>query len=348
MTSLNYNIVSHHKIDANNSDKLCTRAKLDTGTHCNYDCEFCYYGEQLLIRTDTDVIKKRIDYLSDTGMEEIDFSGGESSIHKDFFELIKYAKDKGFSNISTLSNGHKFSKIDFMRKAYDAGLTEILFSVHGSNANIHDKIVRRSGAFNRIIKAINLCREVGIKVRINTTVTMENFTTLSEFSTLIQSLDASVFEVNYLPLNHWDDAKSQIPLDYMAVCTEIKKSIDILKSKVSIINVRYTPYCYMEGYEQYVCSTYQHIWDVYDWNIGVYDYSVDPQVYKKDPLKHLLLVAKENRNRTYMKPKSCMNCKYFFICDGIEIENNSVLPNAIEGEVMYNPIHYRKGYYESI
>ena len=64
------------------------RAKLDTGTHCNYKCDFCYYKTQLDVVTNLDVIKGRIDYLVECGITEVDLSGGESSIHKEWFDIF--------------------------------------------------------------------------------------------------------------------------------------------------------------------------------------------------------------------------------------------------------------------
>ena len=66
----------------------CNRARLDTGTFCNYDCEFCYYQGDLDKVTNFSTIKGRIDILHKYGIEEIDLSGGESSVHKQWFEIL--------------------------------------------------------------------------------------------------------------------------------------------------------------------------------------------------------------------------------------------------------------------
>ena len=336
---MNYNRFSNN-LDYNLANKLCNRAKLDTGTHCNYECKFCYYIDHLNDVTKFDKIKERIDYLFDCGITEVDLSGGESSIHKDWFKILDYCNER-FESVTTLSNGFKFADKEFTQKSKEHGLKEILFSLHGSSEELHDNLVQKKGGFKRMLEAIQNANDVGIVVRINCTVTQDNYLHLMELVNLIKRFD--VFEVNFLTLNYWSDAQKQIPIDYNEVTPKIHEAIDNLKD-FCLINVRYTPYCYMKGYEKYVCDYYQHIYDVYDWNIAVYDYMIDPDTYKDNPIKALYKSAEENRNSSYYKPKECFKCKHFYICDGIEKNmNTEVIPE--NGDKITDPIHYRDEYY---
>ena len=117
---MDYNIASN-KLNLDYDRPINNRAKLDTGTHCNYKCDFCYYKTQLDVKTEFDIIKDRIDYLIECGITELDLSGGESSIHKDWFKILDYCTDKGLY-LSCLSNGFKFAKKDFIQKSYDRTL----------------------------------------------------------------------------------------------------------------------------------------------------------------------------------------------------------------------------------
>ena len=355
MTFSNYNLVSHQGLlplstltPGIRTPILNARAKLDTGTHCNYDCGFCYYSESLHIKTPLTVILERLDYLHRGGMTSIDLSGGESSIHKDFFEILRVASHEpyNFKSISTLTNGSRFADPRFMEKATKCGLTEILFSVHGSTAPEHDAMVRRPGAFVKILRAIELCKEFGLIARINSTVTMENYKGLPVLSDLIGALETPIMEVNFLPLNHWDDAQEEVPIDYSLVAPQIQDVILKLDSRIPVINVRYIPYCYMENFEKYVCSYYQHIWDPWDWNMALYPGTLDAQDYSKDSWNKMMEAAKQNRNHSYKKPRSCMDCSRFLICDGIENENPLRLPDPIKGPWIKDPIHFRPGHYE--
>jgi MoaA/NifB/PqqE/SkfB family radical SAM enzyme len=339
-----YNQISH-KLEYDLDEPINNRAKLDTGTHCNYRCGFCYYKTQLNDVTPFEIIKERIDYLVECGITEADLSGGESSIHKQWFDILDYCKSKGM-HVSTLSNGYKFADKEFLRKSQEHGLEEILFSVHGYNKESHNHLVGHRKGFENIKQAILNAHELGVLVRINCTVTKDNYQGLpTEFVELMKELKP--FEVNFLTLNYWNDADSQECISYSEITPYIHQTIDQLKDFVEIINVRYTPYCFMQGYEQYVCNYYQHIYDIYDWNISVYDQRADPAKYKEDKIKSLYESAKRNRNLTYYKKKECIDCKYFYICDGIEKQINDIQIQPVAGEKITKVNFYRKGWYAS-
>ncbi len=337
-----YNELSH-QLEIDYDEPLCHRAKLDTGTHCNYRCEFCYYKTQLNDVTEFNVIKERIDYLVDCGIKEVDLSGGESSIHKQWFDILDYCKSKGLK-ISTLSNGYKFADKLFLTKSKEHGLDEILFSVHGYDKESHNTLVGHRKGFENIVQAIHNAHELGILVRINCTVTHKNYKNLpTKFIALMQELKP--FEVNFLTLNYWDDAGVQETIDYSIITPYVHQAIDLLKDSVKIINVRYTPYCFMKGYEQYVCNYYQHIYDIYDWNIAVYNRDIDPSVYRADPLKAMYAAAEFKRNRTYYKTADCLKCKHYYICDGVEKQIKDVKLRPEQGEQIKQVNFYRKGWY---
>jgi MoaA/NifB/PqqE/SkfB family radical SAM enzyme len=247
--------------------------------------------------------------------------------------------------ISTLSNGYKFANKEFLAKSKEHGLEEILFSVHGYDKESHNILVGHRKGFENIVEAIKNAHELGIVVRVNCTVTHKNYKNLpTKFVELVKELNP--LEVNFLTLNYWDDAGVQETIDYATVTPYIHQTIDILKDIVKIINVRYTPYCFMKGYEQYVCNYYQHIYDVYDWNIAVYNGTIDPTEYKKDQHRALYRAAAEKRNWTYYKNHECLSCKHYYICDGVEKQIKNIQLHPEEGTKITQVNFYRKGYYK--
>lgn len=337
-----YNVAST-KVDVDHTEPVCNRAKLDTGTFCNYRCGFCYYFDQLTKITPLDTILQRVDYLDRCGITEVDLSGGESSVHPQWFDILQYCSSKGMY-ISTLSNGYKFADIDFMKKSQDFGLREILFSLHGYDKNSHDHIVGNIHGFSKITTAIKNAHKLGILVRINCTVTHYNHEHLPTlFADLV--LELNPLELNFLTLNYWGDAHDQQQLDYALVTPSIHRAIDRLVNVVPIINVRYTPFCFMVGYERHVCNYYQHIYDVFDWNIALYDYTLDPATYTANKLTHLYNAAKQNRLRTYYKKPECVKCKNYLICDGIEKQMSDIQLNPVNGDRITQVNFYRQGFY---
>ena len=331
---MNYNKFSRPKMYSLNP--INSRAKLDTGTQCNYKCGFCYYINDLDKVTSLDTITNRIDTIYESDMKEIDLSGGESTIHKDWFSILDYCAER-FISVSCLSNGSKLKDYDFAEKSYEYGLKEVLFSLHGYDEKSHDQIVQHKNAFKNMLQAIQNCNILGIKVRINCTVTSKNAKNMFDYAQLINSLD--VKQVNLLPLNYWEDATEVKPESYEVLSQGIKTAIDFLDLDIQV-NVRYIPYCFMEGYEEYVVGIYQHIFDLNDWNIMMY-----PGHKLEDPdIEDYYDTAHEKRNHTYMKPKECFECKYFQICDGIEKELKDQKVYPVEGEQIQSPMNFRKNH----
>lgn len=342
---MNCNKFSSCRLEKDYKTPRCNRAKLDTGTFCNYDCEFCYYQGQLHIKTDFETIRKRIDVLHGYGISEVDLSGGESSVHKDWFKILKYCNDR-FDNISTLTNGRKFANEKFLIESKAAGLKEILFSVHGYDATSHDEIVRRDGAWKNIMKAVELAHKHDIVVRINCTVYQRNIDGLLMYHEVIKSLKP--IEVNFLTLNYWVNNNHADPIDYKLATDNIKSCIDNIKDHVRYINVRYTPYCYMKGYEKYVCNQFQHIYDLYDWNKEVYNYDIDVsrKYTDKEKIDMAYGAAEALRMKDYKKPPACLSCKYLYVCDGVENEVDKFMPLPDSGKKITQVNAFRNRFYD--
>lgn len=329
----NLQIISTAVEVPNNPDLFCKRAKLDIGTFCNYKCDFCYYKSKLHSKTPLQVILNRFETLYNLGCRDFDLSGGEPTIHPDFIKIIEIIKKRN-CKVSTLTNGSTFNNLEYLKKAKDAGLDEILFSLH-SIGGIHNALVQKDGAYDRILKSIINAKSLDILTRINSIVTDGNLKYINkEFTEIIEFIKP--YEVNFLPLNYFSDAKSlKYGLDYEKASIvfkefikhfenfEVSSSLGVSKMR---INIRYYPLCYMEGFEKYVKGYYQHIFENLDWSLAFYE-------YKENTFENLKEQAKINRIKNYRKTENCLKCKYFFICDGIEF-NNTSKEKPVSGKVI--------------
>lgn len=322
------------------------RARLDTGPLCNYRCEFCYYKDKLSDRDSLDEILKRVDYIWDYGIRQIDLSGGESSVEPNWFKILDYCKAKGFT-ISTLSHGGKFANMDFLQKSVEHGLTEILFSLHGYDETTHDQITGVKGSFVKILQAIDNANELGLVVRLNCTVYDVNCVGLStHYPVLVKHIHP--LEVNFIALKYNLDNREFRGVAFKQITDAIKQTIDQIKSDTKYINVRFAPFCYMEGYEQYVCNTFQHVYDLYDWNRALYNQQVDvSKTYSpEEKLKQSFSMAAHDRIINYHKEDSCRNCKHYYICDGIDKSLKGTDLPPTDGEKILEVNFYRKGFYD--
>jgi len=323
------NELSVKKIEIDYNRPINNRAKLDTGKLCNYKCEFCYYKNHLTERDELSKIYNRIDYLLNYGIKEIDLSGGESSIEPNWFKILEYCQNK-FDRISCLSHGGKFSDKEFIQKSYDLGLREILFSLHCTDEKTHDKIVGKKGAFKNLLKAIKNAHDLKIEVRINTTIYHENFNKID--TSFIKNLNPN--QVNFIALNYWRDNKDFNLIDYDSICTYVSQYIDDLKNFMEV-NARYFPYCFMPDKEKFIKNHYHHIYDMKDWNKAVYNENLNTSISytEKQKVKQSFEEAERLRLYSCFKNKECLNCKYFYVCDGMEKQlEGKVNPKPIFGE----------------
>lgn len=318
------------------NDFICKRARIETGPFCNYKCTFCYYKDRLDQRIPLKSIYNQIDLAKQYGMTSLDFSGGESAIEPNWFKILEYG-GKQFNYMSCLSHGGKFADIEFLKKSQEYGLKEILFSVHGQTAEIHDNITQRKGSFKKIVRAIKNAHKLGIIVRINCTITLENYKIID-----IKVLeDMNPLQLNFIIVNYWGDNKNETNrIDYKDMSKYLHKYLNSI-STIKYVNVRYIPFCYMKGYEKYIINYMQLPYDLYDWNIAFYPRFQQNRgcILSKDLLKDLYNTAELQRNSSYQKPLNCLKCKYFYICDGIEKDCN-IETKPIEGDKIHDPLHH--------
>ena len=312
------------------------RSQLFVGTYCNYNCKFCYYKPYLRIPNNSSEVYKQMDYVKKYGIKDIEFTGGEPTLDKNWFDYLDKGTER-FRHISLITNGQKMSDRDFTRKCYDHGLREVLFSIHGYDKISHETITQVSGSWEKLIRAIGHAKDVGLIVRLNCTVCSVNYKNLDKLALRIKEIKP--LGMNFIPLNYWDGAEgSGVDTPYHEMAPHIKYAIDIIKGHVPYINVRYIPYCFMVGYEEHVCNWHQHTHDFWDWHNS----------FKKLPkldYREARPYVDEVREHLYGKVTVCLTCKYRGICDGVEkklIESNRF--KATPGELITDPMHYRKNY----
>ena len=315
------------------------RSQIFVGTLCNYNCQFCYYGSKLNLPNSTSKVLEQLDFVHNYGIKDIEFTGGEPSIDPNWFNWLQYASKK-FRHISTITNGYKFKDYNFTKKSRDCGLSEILFSLHGYDEESHEKITRKKGSWNDILKAIKNAKKLHIITRINVTVCNLNYQYLERQVPLLNKIKP--LGLNYIALNYWEDAihnNNDIP--YELIGEHIEKAINSLdKTNIKYINIRYLPFCFIHRkYHKYVCGWHQHTYDYWDWNNAL----------KVLPSLKITLnsteYANEIRNSVYSKKNECIKCKYVAICDGIEkklMDNNKVYP--LKGDIIKDPLVFRKDY----
>jgi len=174
-------------------------------THmCNLRCRHCYANAgriegELSLEEKLSLVKQ----LDDAGVVAISFSGGEPLIHKDFWEVARYASKLGF-HVSIASNGTLISSEVAERLKEIVDYAEI--SLDSPNPEIHDEFRGVSGAFERTLNGIKNCVDAGILTGIATTVTKLNLHEIPEMISLAERLGVYRLVIfNFIPTGRGRD-----------------------------------------------------------------------------------------------------------------------------------------------
>ena len=156
-----------------NSKSISPYRKLDLfiGYSCNNNCRFCYVANRRKHGdNDSEIIKNKLQTGIAEGCDQVHFVGGEPTIRKDIIELVRFANEIGFKSVVITSNGRMFVYKKFTTELLKLDVTNLILSIHGHNAMIHDSLTQVDGSFDQLMKGIDNIHEIRDKVKSNVLV----------------------------------------------------------------------------------------------------------------------------------------------------------------------------------
>ena len=137
---------------------------------CNLRCVYCMVDDIRFEKSYTDDELSFDDYkffiksLADIGVRKIKFAGGEPLLYPKLIELIKYSYLAGIDDIEISTNGIGLYEIASDLKYNGLTTVEIVIS---SLKEYKFKEITRGGQLTNVLKSINKCLNIGIKVKVN-------------------------------------------------------------------------------------------------------------------------------------------------------------------------------------
>jgi MoaA/NifB/PqqE/SkfB family radical SAM enzyme len=235
------------------------------------------------------------------GTTELAFLGGESTIRPDIIELVRFAKEHGFKHVKLTTNGRMLAYPEFVKQLVEAGITKVLFSFHGHNAEIHDDLTTVPGSFSQMMQGVKNIKEYkNVVIETNTTITKLNYKDLPNMAKLFIKLGmlSSEFIFVFPYGNSLRNFYSIVP-KYSEAAPHMKKALDIGKNSKTKVLMRYVPFCILEGYEQYIAELYD-----------------PPEREQIGPGVETLDVIKERKTIDRSQVQQCSQCRYEFVCEG--------------------------------
>jgi MoaA/NifB/PqqE/SkfB family radical SAM enzyme len=155
---------------------------------CNLDCFFCY--NDLGLRGRPLTVEQYYELFADLRELQVlnlTLTGGEPLAHPDFLRLGARARELGFV-VRIKSNGHALrgAMARRIRDEIDPFLVEV--SLHGATAAVHDRQTREPGSFERLLANLREMRALGLRVKLNSTLTAWNEHEIAETMALAAGL----------------------------------------------------------------------------------------------------------------------------------------------------------------
>lgn len=197
---------------------------------CNLDCFFCY--NDLGLRGTPLSFAQYDAMLADLaamGVMNVTLTGGEPLAHPDFFRIGARARELGFV-VRVKSNGHALrgELARRLRDEVDPFVVEV--SLHGATAATHDRQTLVPGSFEQLLANVREMRSIGLRVKVNSTLTAWNEHETAEMYALCDELDLPLrFDLQVSPRDDGD----RTPL-------EVAPSAEGIRRLLAIENARAT------------------------------------------------------------------------------------------------------------
>lgn len=162
--------------------------------HCRADAQTERHPNELTTREAKDLFEQVREFSPQPFFV---VSGGDPLERGDMFELLEAAAEKGLRPSITPATTPSLDA-ETVDRLDGAGVSRMAVSIDGATPKSHDDFRGEEGTFERAIEAAENARETGISVQVNTTVTASTVDELPGIASIVDDLDAAMWEVFFL------------------------------------------------------------------------------------------------------------------------------------------------------
>jgi uncharacterized radical SAM superfamily Fe-S cluster-containing enzyme len=144
-------------------------ANVDLTNRCNLTCPVCFANANVagyVYEPDFETVRKMLQALRNerpVAGRVVQFSGGEPTIYPRFLDVLRMAKEMGFSHTQAATNGIKFTDLEFAHQCKEAGLHTLYLQFDG----VCDDVYRRTRGerlWDQKLQCIENVKKAGLKV----------------------------------------------------------------------------------------------------------------------------------------------------------------------------------------
>jgi len=187
-------------------------------TICNMNCVHCCVPKDKFIKNTSRVlnptiIKDIFEQAHKMGLARADVSGGEPTTFKELDKIIEaIVPDRFWIQMET--NGYLMTS-EKAKHYKDIGIDKIQLSIDSLDEAAHDKFRRKPGSWKRAINAIDMIKNAGMSIAINTVVTHDRLYS-KEFIMFLKFFKEINVPVNFClakPVGRWIENRKDLLIE---------------------------------------------------------------------------------------------------------------------------------------
>jgi len=294
------------------------KIQINLGHICNNICKFCMNDEPLDKRNfiPFSLAKKELKEFRSKNYNVIGFLGGEITIYPRVIELIKLATELGYERIDLVSNGRRYSDMDFLKNLVKSGNIRFYVSIHSHREKMEDFLTSVKGSFKQKIQGLSnlvvLYKKAWIKERIfiNAVINKLNYRYLPQFLLFyFRNFNIRDFRFNFInPEGRaYINFKLLVPT-YTEVFPYIKKSIFLGKKLKLDISLEGIPFCFLKKIKNFKDF-------IGEFRDGLGEISTGGD-FSRPNLRRQFKIAIRRKQNLRIKTKNCKKCIYNSLCEG--------------------------------
>jgi cyclic pyranopterin phosphate synthase len=173
--------------------------------------------------------------------------GGEPTMRRDLFAIVKAARERGYERIKLQSNGMMLAYAEFARRCAEAGVTEVSFSAKGSTAASHDAKSRTPGSFDLMVSGMREARAAGLALEGDVLVYASTVAEVPATVSLLASHGVERVRLWLLSAAETSDESVRIEVPRLRdVARAAVAARDAVRSQRVVIESLHTPPCVFE------------------------------------------------------------------------------------------------------
>ncbi len=174
---------------------------------CNFRCKHCYQRADRPLSTELSFEEKLnlVDQLDKAGVAAVAISGGEPTIHPDFYRIVKELASRGI-HTSVATNGWTFADKEKLQKAIELGLKYVEVSVDSAKPEKHDEFRGIPGAWEHAVKALENAVDAGISHGMAVVMDKDTYQEIDDILDLAENIGVGrVIFFNLIPTGRAED-----------------------------------------------------------------------------------------------------------------------------------------------